>query len=263
MSTRSGANYQIRALERSLDILEAFSTSDPELDLDAISARCDIPKTTVFRMLAILERRGYVQKSQGDGHYRIGFQAYEVGNRYLAGLTVFEVVHPVVKRLAARFARGSAHMAVLSPTEVRIVYLDIVSQNIHLPLMPVGSSFPALSTALGKCLLAWLPEEELERRLDRAEVKRLTPRTITDPLAVREHLDLVRTQGYAIDDDETALGNYCVAIPVLDRRGVPVAAVSTSHPKEAMTHPPSVVIDEMVQAAVGINRALGYVKPVE
>lgn len=200
-----------------------------------------------------------MQKSEANGNYRIGFQTYEVGNRYLAGLTVFEVVHPVLKRLAARFPQSSAHLAVLSPTETQIVYLDTVSQNIFLSLVPVGSHYPAHSTALGKCLLARLPREELERRLDQVEMARLTPNTICDPQALCAHLEKVQAQGYAMDDEEMARGNLCVAFPIRDRRGETIAAISTSHVKEAMTDDVQAVIAEMYQAAEEINRTLGYV----
>ncbi len=254
-------NYRIRALDRALNVLEAFTSEHPELDLDAICERTQLPKSTVFKILAVLQARGYVEKSQANGKYRIGFQAYEVGNRYLAGLTVFEVVHPVLKELAARFPTSSAHLAVLSPTETRIVYLDIVSLNIYLSLVPVGSHYPAHSTALGKCLLASLPEPELERRLAQISMPRLTPNTVTDLATLREQLEQIRQQGYSIDDEETSLGYLCVAFPVLDRRGVTIAAISTSHVKELMHDDLATVIAEMRHAASKINRSLGYVEP--
>ena len=259
MNKTQSPNYQIRALERALNILEAFTAPDPKLDLDALCERSQLPKSTVFKMLAVLERRGYVQKGKEDGAYRIGFQAYEVGNLYLAGLTLFGIVHPILSGLAARFPQSSAHLAVLSPTVTQIVYLDIVSTNVFTSLAPVGSHYPAHSTALGKCLLAGLPEPELRRRMAQLEMPKLTPCTIDDPQVLCEHLKLVRTQGYAIDDEETALRYVCVAFPVRDRRGATIAAISTSHVKEAMTDDISTVIAEMRQAADSVNRSLGYV----
>jgi IclR family KDG regulon transcriptional repressor len=259
MKRTSRANYQIRALERALDIMEAFTAQDPDLDLDAICERAQLPKSTAFKMVSVLESRGYVQKSEANGNYRVGFQAYEIGNLYLAGLTVFEIVHPHLKRLAARFPKSSAHLAVLSPTETEIVYLDIVSLNIYLSLVPVGSHYPAHCTALGKCLLAFLPEQERARRMAGVRMQPLTERTITDPQVFLEHLDLVRGQGYAVDDEETALGNLCVAFPIWDRRGATIAAISTSHVKEAMVDDDHTVVAEMRKTAQEINRSLGYI----
>ncbi len=258
MRKNSNPNYQIRALDRALDILEGFTDQRPELDLDAVCEQSQLPKSTVVKILAVLENRGYVRKSETNGDYRIGFQAYRTGNLYLAGLTVFEVVHPVLKRLAARFPTSSTHLAVLSPTETKIVYLDIVSMNIYLSMAPVGSHYPAHSTALGKCLLAGLPGEELDRRLAQIEMTKLTELTITDQQTLRAHLNLVRAQGYAIDDEEMALGNLCVAVPIRDRRKATIAAISTSHTKEAMTDDMPTVIAEMCRAAEEINRSLGY-----
>lgn len=257
----SRLNYRIRALDRALNILEAFTVEKPELDLNAICERTNLPKSTVFKILAVLEDRGYVRRSEANGNYRIGFQSFDVGNRYLAGLTMLGVVHPFLKKLAARFPQSVTHMAVLSPAETKIVYLDIVSLNASLLLVPVGTYTYAHCTALGKCLLAGLSEEELDRRLAQIEMPKLTPHTITDPQTLREHLNSVRTQGYALDSEETKPGNLCVGVPVRDRRGSPVASISTSHAKHAMPDEVSTIIAEMRQVAEAASRALGYIPP--
>ena len=158
-------NYRIRAVERALDVLEAFTARDPTLDLDALCQRTGLPKSTVFKILSVLEQRGYVQKDPADGTYRIGLQAFQVGNQYLAGLTMIEIVHPYLKKLASRFPRSAVHLAVLAPTEPQVVYVDMVTLNTFLVLGPVGGQAVAHATALGKCLLAGLEEEALERRL--------------------------------------------------------------------------------------------------
>jgi len=227
------------------------------LHLDDICERCQLPKSTVFKILSVLEGRGYVQKDHDNGQYRIGFQACEVGNRYVAGLSVTEIVHPTLRGLAAQFPCCSAHLAVLAPTETEIVYLDIVSMNVLLSLVPVGSHFPAHSTALGKCLLAELPEPELTRRLTHIEMPQFTPETIVDPDALRQHLSMVRERGYATDDEEMAPGNLCVAVPIRDRREDVIAAISTSHVKAAMLVGPAKVISVMQHAAQQISHSLG------
>lgn len=252
-------NYHIRAVERALDVLGSFTTETPALDLDGICERAHLPKSTTFKILAVLENRGFVQKDRDGGRYRVGFQAFEVGNQYLAGLSMLEIVRPFLKILVRRFPQSAAHVAVLSPTETKIVYLDIVSRNAYLVTAPIGSQFWAHSTALGKCLLAGLVEEELERRLSRLHMPQLTAHTITDPQKLVEQLKEVRSLGYAIDNEETSPGNLCVAIPVKDRQGSTVAAISTSHVKEAITDDRATVVAEMCQIARAIARAMGYV----
>ena len=253
------SQYQIRAVERSLDILEAFLAPEPDLNLDTICDCCQLPKSTAFKILAVLEGRGFIQKDADTGKYRIGFQAYEVGNRYLAGLNVAAVVHPRLRELAGRFPGCSAHLAVLTPTEAEIVYLDIVSMNVMLALAPVGSHYPAHSTALGKCLLADLPEPELRRRLARIRMSQFTPRTIVDPKVLRKHLSMVREQGYATDDEEMAPGNLCVAVPIRGRRGDAIAAMSTSHMKSAMTLDEPTLISVMLHAGQEVSHSLGHI----
>jgi IclR family KDG regulon transcriptional repressor len=257
--TATRLNYQIRALDRGLDILETFTVKEPELDLGTICERANLPKSTVFKILSVLENRGYVRKNPVSGSYRIGFQAFNVGNHYLAGLTLLEVVHPFLKKMANRFPQCAAHLAILSPTETKIVYLDIISLNTFLVLVPIGSLFHTHSTALGKCLLAGLSDKELDRRLTKIEMPKLTPRTITNLQAFRAHLGLVRSQGYAMDDEETAPGSLCIGVPVRDRRGATVAAISVSHVKEALTDDVSTIIAEMRQVAEEVSQLMGYV----
>ena len=150
-------NYQIRSVERALDILEAFTAREPALDLDTLCSRTDLPKSTAFKILAVLEARGFVQKNGASGEYRVGQHAFQVGNQYLAGLTMLEIVHPFLKQLIKRFPQCAAHLAVLSPTETKIVYLDILTLNNYLVLAPIGSQFWAHAMAWSKCLLARLP----------------------------------------------------------------------------------------------------------
>jgi DNA-binding IclR family transcriptional regulator len=252
------SNYQIRSIDRALDILEAFTAEQPELELNDLCERIGLPKSTVFRILSVLEHRDYVQRDGDSSPYRIGFRAFQVGNRYLSGRTVMGATHPLMKELASRFPQSAAHLAVLSPTETRIVYVDIVSLNATLPLNPVGSSHYAHCTALGKCLLAGLSEEALARRLAHIELPQLTAHTITDVEKLSAQLQQIREQGYAMDDEESLMGNLCVAVPVKDRRGVTVAALSTSHAKRAMAKDISEIIDYMDQIARRASQTLGY-----
>lgn len=257
-SSSERPNYRIRSVERALDVLESFTADEPALNIDALCERTHLPKSTAFKILSVLENRDYLQRSQDGGSYRVGFQAFEVGNKYLAGLTMLEIVQPVLKRLVARFPQSAAHVAVLSPATTKIVYVDVRTRNPLLVPAPIGSQFWAHATALGKCLLAGLTGEALERRLARIEMPHLTANTITDLGEFREHLEQVRAQGYAIDDEELSPGNLCVAVPCRDRQGATVSSISTSHFKEAMADDKATVIAEMCQVGRDVSRAMGY-----
>ena len=259
--TSERANYQIRSVERALDVLESFTVEDPALHFDDLCERTHLPKSTAFKILSVLEQRDYVQRSPEGGNYRVGFQAFEVGNRYLAGLTMIEIVHPFLKKLVRRFPQSAAHVAVLSPNETKIVYVDVLTRNAYLVPAPIGSQLWAHATALGKCLLAGLPEEALERRLACIEMPQLTAKTMTDPQLLREHLKQVYAQGYALDDEEISPGNLCVAVPCRDRQGRTIASISTSHVKEAMADDTATVIAEMCQVARDVSKAMGYAPP--
>jgi DNA-binding IclR family transcriptional regulator len=262
-ATSERPNYQIRSVERALDVLEAFTADDPALNIDALCERTHLPKSTAFKILSVLEHRDYVQKSQDRGSYRVGFQAFEVGNKYLAGLTMLEIVQPVLKKLVARFPQCAAHVAVLSPTETKIVYVDVLTRNPVLVAAPIGSQLWAHATALGKCLLAGLPEEALDRRLACIEMPQLTTRTITNLQEFRKHLDQVRIQGYALDYEEITPGHLCVAIPCRDRQGATVASLSTAHVIDAMSDDTATVISEMCQVGREVSKAMGFAPPDE
>jgi DNA-binding IclR family transcriptional regulator len=250
-------NYQIRAIDRALDILEAFLRREPKLSLAALCQKTGLPKSTVFKILAVLEQREYVRKDQNDGAYRIGLQCFRLGSRYLADLTLVELVRPSLERLAATFNNCVVNLAVLH--EGKVLYLDIVeSYRPRLHHGYIGMQDPAHCTALGKALLAGLPDDELDALLAQLDLNRATSHTITDRKELRAHLELVRRQGYSVDDEESALGTLCVGAGILDQNGRTVAAISLSGIKAAVVHQLPEMPAHLRQAAAEISRSLGY-----
>jgi DNA-binding IclR family transcriptional regulator len=220
------ANYQVRALERALDIVDAFSLAEPELTLTAIAARVGLAKSTATRLLAVLEERGWLERSAETDRYRIGVRAFEVGNIYIQTTTLEGEARPILRDLAAACGQ-TANLGVLRGGEV--VHIAVVAPDRPIRFTTaIGQREPAHSTGLGKALLAALPLDELDRVIARQPLAARTERTITDPAALAAHLAAVRAQGYALDDEEDYDGLRCVAAPVRDARGAIVAAISVS-----------------------------------
>ncbi len=220
--------YQVRALDRALDILELYSLGEPELRLSDISARLGLSPSTALRMLSVLERRGYVERSAETGGYRLGVRTLELGGIYLQTTSLVALAEPYMRDLV-RECNQTANLAVLEHAEV--VHLAVVPPNRFVRVQTgVGQRASAHSTGLGKALLADLSEGELEGLVTHHGLPRHTDRTITSLGALRAHLRQVRERGYALDEEESEIGLRCVAAPIRDATNRAIAAVSISGP---------------------------------
>jgi DNA-binding IclR family transcriptional regulator len=222
----SAANYQVRALERALDIIDVFTLAEPELTLTALAARVGLAKSTATRLLAVLEERGWLERSAETERYRIGVRAFEVGSVYIQTTSLEIEAQPILRHLATS-CQQTANLGVLRQGEV--VHLAVVAPDRPIRFStPIGLREGAHQTGLGKALLAALPDDEVAAIVAQHGLPERTARTITTLEALREHLALIRTQGYALDEEEAHVGLRCVAAPIRDAKGATIAAVSVS-----------------------------------
>lgn len=248
----------MRAAERVLDILELFLGAS-ELNLTEIASRAHLTRSTAFKLLSVLEQRGYVCRGQSGEKYRIDLQAFRVGRQYLVnqgGLT--HVARPALEDLA-RFAPGvTSKLSIL--THGRVVLLDYVEID---PTGPdsrvIGLEQRAYCTALGKVLLAGQPDDVLAALLDELALEWRTPNTITNRQALLATLEQVRVQGYAIDDEESTLGLIAVAAPIYNERGRVIAAMSVSGIKSALHADVPLMVERVCLAARRTSEQLGFV----
>jgi IclR family transcriptional regulator, pca regulon regulatory protein len=150
----------------------------------------------------------------------------ELGYAFLSSLSLPEVAEPHLERLVAEVHESSS-LSVLDGDD--IVYVARVpTSRIMTVAINVGTRFPAYATSMGRVLLASLPDHELRPYLDRVRLDRLTAHTVPTPAALRSELDRIRTEGYAIVDQELEEGLRAVAAPIRDRTGRVVGAVNIS-----------------------------------
>lgn len=146
-------NYTIQSVDNALNVLEAFGEQEGEFNLKGISDKLNMSKTMVFRLMSTFERRGYVQKTEQKGCYRLGFTAYDVGRKFLTGTDLVNSFKPILSRLAARI--NEAVYLVVRDRE-SILLLDMVDTTLPVRIMPlVGNSYPAHLTAAGKVIQAF------------------------------------------------------------------------------------------------------------
>ena len=222
------AQYQVRALDRALQILDAFSLEQSELTLSELAAATELPPSTTLRLLAILDQHGYVEKSKDTDRYRIGVTMFERGSIYIQTTTVeAEAAEPLAT--LARETNQTASLAVLDRTD--IVHIAVYQPERAIRYFaPVGQREMAHCTGLGKVLLSGLPNGALQEIVDQRGLPGRTDRTITTLTALRAELDEVRRNGYAVDNEESLIGLKCVAAPIFDDRDQVTAAVSASGP---------------------------------
>jgi IclR family transcriptional regulator, KDG regulon repressor len=251
----------IQTIERMDAILEAVGRSPQGASIKDLSAALGLPKGTVHRILSSLSYFGYVRQHPETKNYGLGLKLMELGSRLGSQLDLRRVAAPFIRTLVDKTGEA-AHLVVLDGGDV--VYIDKIEARENsaglVMASRVGSRNPAHCCAVGKVLLAGLPEGDLDALLGAMELARRTANTITDPVLLKEHLRTVREQGYAVDDEENERGIRCLAAPIFDGKGRAVAAVSISGPSFRVTK--KVVLEsvrkEVTKAAAEISRQLGF-----
>mgnify|MGYP000633940747 CR=1 FL=1 len=224
----SSSRYTLRSVGRALELLSCFAADTREWGINDLSRSLGLPRSAVHRLLLTLREWGYIEQDPISRKYRLGLRAVELGRAALARQDLRSVALPVMRELARR-SRENVNLAVLDGME--IVYLErLESQQILRVALHPGARLPAHCTAMGKVLLASLPEEQLDRLLATSVLQRYTPKTVTDPDRLKQELRIVRRQGYAMADEELAIGVRSVAAPIRNREGEVVAAMNITGP---------------------------------
>jgi DNA-binding IclR family transcriptional regulator len=215
------------ALLRAFDILELFADAGRSLSPAEIVQATKLPRTTVHELLTTLVARKYLQRDNGAGTYRLGLSAFRLGNAYSDRLDLYEVGLRVAREVAAS-CDETVNVGILD--DFRVIYLCKVDSTQAVRMISrAGGQAPASCTAVGKALLAFLPERDLEK-LASAPLPGLTPRSITDPDEFLEQMKIIRETGVAFEAGESTPDVSCAAAPVRDYRGEVIASLSISVP---------------------------------
>ncbi|MEU0403195.1 IclR family transcriptional regulator [Streptomyces sp. NPDC006197] len=219
----------VPAVTRAFDILELFLEGDGTLSAPEITRRLRLPRTTTHELVTTLTARNYlVPVPEQPGRYRLGVRTYQLGSRYAEQLDLAAEGREVAREVADTCGE-TVHVALLEDTDV-IYIAKVDSTHAVRMVSAAGRRLPAHCTAVGKMLLAMLPEDELDERLEGRELVAMTPRSLTDPDALRAALAEIRILGVAVEQQESNPDVSCVAAPVRDRSGRVVAALSVSVP---------------------------------
>lgn len=257
---RKPSNH-VQTIERVSLILDMVGQNPQGISLGDIAAGLNLPKGTVHRILSSLSHYGFVRQNGKARNYFLGLKLMDLGTRLASQLDLRRTAEPALRALAEK-TRETVHLVLLENGE--IVYIDKIENQQDSSGLKMASRLgarnPAHSCAVGKALLSHLSEELLEAYIREKGLPPRTANTITDPDRFRDHLRAVRSQGYAVDDEENERGIRCVAAAVLNEKGMPAAAISVSGPafritkkliQESLRH-------DVVRTAMDVSRQLGY-----
>lgn len=245
------------AVQRALNILESVAQRNGGLSNADISRKLKIPKSTASYLLHTLEQSGYLRREEDSGKYQLGLKVLNLSRGALSGMDVREIAGPILRHVVDA-SRLTAHLAILDRGEA--VYIERVEAPGFIKMDTwVGRRMDVHTTSVGKALVAYIPEEELQAILKERGMRRRTVHTITTPAKFLRDLEKVRELGYAIDDEENSLGVRCVAAPVFDASGRAQASVGlTGTVTQVDRASIAKYADLAKEAARRISQQLGY-----
>jgi IclR family transcriptional regulator, pca regulon regulatory protein len=225
VARRDGSPDFIEAIARGLDVIRAFGPGQPVMPLAAVAAASGLPRPTARRILLTLEQLGYVRQAVSGG-YELTPRVLDLGMSYVLSRGLWEVARPHLAALVTR-TRESSSIAQLDGPDIVYVARVAVPKIVTLSVT-VGTRFPAMQTSLGKVLLAALPLAQAERVLAEPSRSGITPRWQPDAAERAAALREVRARGWALTDEQLALGIRSVAVPLRDGDGAVIAALNVN-----------------------------------
>ncbi|GHU81303.1 IclR family transcriptional regulator [Spirochaetia bacterium] len=215
-----------KSIIKALTILDQFAKSD-EFGIKELSENTTIPASTVQRIVNSLVRRQYLAQNTANLKYRLGLSFFNISSRYSNSKDWVNIAVTRMEKLASVY-NETVNLAVLQGENI-VLLAKVDSPHILRPNFNMGKPYPAINSAIGRCLIAGRPEEEIKRLI--MDIRPNTTRSITDPERMRKELEKIRKNGYAIEDEEFYDGLLCVGAPILDAQDKVIAAVSISIPK--------------------------------
>lgn len=223
--------YKISSLEKGMQVIELLADKGT-LSVTDVARSLDQNRSASHRFLATLKEMGYVIQDDRS-RYRLSLKLFEMGNKIANITEIRSVVRPYMRQLSNRHGETVNLGRIEGDTVVTIDVVlgtEVIRFDAH-----IGQRSPVHTLAMGKAILAFRTEEEQRQYLDNAEFNVVTEKTIRNRKAFEKELQKVRKQGFAIDDEEWAIGLKCVSAPIINHSPYPSYAISISGPSQRMT----------------------------
>ncbi len=257
---RNKQEYSIQAVDNSIDVLEAFKKDQGELGVTELSQTVGLHKNNIFRLLATLQSRGYIEQNIKSGNYRLGSKILELGHAYTRHSGLINIAQNVLQDLT-RDINENSYLGIMRNKQV--IYVEHAQSHHVLQISSrLGVRISPLCTAIGRVIIAFVSADEQVNVIKENKFVKHTIRTIVDESELKKELKKVAKQGYAIDDEEFDIGITCIAAPVFDYEHNVVAGVSVSIPTARLIadNLTKYIIPEVVKAANLISKQIGYIE---
>ncbi|MEW6426055.1 MAG: IclR family transcriptional regulator C-terminal domain-containing protein [Bacillota bacterium] len=247
----------VQALERALDILEAFSPQNYELGITDLSQRVNLSPPTVSRLVQTLVARGYLTQNPENKKYRLSFKFLDFTAVIHAAMDLYQVSIPVLSRLRDKL-KETVYIDVMDGDE-RVCVISFPGIHAVRTVVPVGQRSPLYAGADSRMLLASLDGSEIEDYIERVEFSVFTANTITDKQKLREVIRKSREMDMSISVSEFHPGSACVSVPIRDYSAKVVGVLSVSFPdSRADLETFHYYARAVRQAAADISAAMGF-----
>lgn len=247
---------QVQSLIKALRVLQALARSHDGMTLTEIAQTVGLPASTAHRLLSTLQQDRFVRFDPAGHLWQVGVETFIVGNAFVRTRDVVMMARPRMRRLMEE--SGETVNLYFAEDGEAVCMAQIECRQMMRAIARPGGRVGMHCSGVGKALLAWMPEREVGRILERHGLPHITEKTIQTPKALREELERTRTRGFAIDDEEHAVGLRCVAAPIVDEHGALLAGVSVSGPKARIPDHRLALLGAMVaEAAREITAELG------
>ena len=223
----------VQSIDRAFDIIELLSVEPNGLTMTEVGLRLELHKSTVHRLLSSMRERGYIEKSQVTGNYRLGLGFIELASLYLNGLALKTEAQPFMRRLT-KLTGHTTFLAIRDDREV--VYIDKMETFDSLRRYQIiGRRRPLHATGLGKALLSGMRDKEIKQLYKKPPMEKLTKKTLASLEDLMTQIQDTRSRGWSVDDEENEMGTRCVGAPIYDYRDRVIAALSVAW--DISTHP--------------------------
>jgi IclR family transcriptional regulator, acetate operon repressor len=220
---KSGA---VQSVDRAMGLLEALGEDEEGYRLTDLAIRTGLSPSTAHRLLTTLEKRRFVEFNSSDNMWHVGRQAFAIGSAFIRRRNFVAPPLPYLRRLRD-LTHETANLGIADDGEV-IVLTQVESREIMRAITKVGGRAPMAASGIGKAILATYSQDEVVAIIQRHGMRRLTPKSVVRAGELRDALEIVRRDGYAVDDQEFLTGLRCVAAVVYNDQAEALAAISVS-----------------------------------
>ncbi|HXG53180.1 MAG TPA: IclR family transcriptional regulator [candidate division Zixibacteria bacterium] len=257
MVRREKSNYVIQSVSHALDVLEQFSGSVDEIGVTELSKRLKLHKNNVFRLLATLEARGYIEQNRVTENYRLGLRCLQLGQTFIQQMGLLTQARAALQQLVAH-TRESAFVAVRKDSA--IVPLDFVEPGRPVRVVSfLGSRLPPHATAAGKIHLVFDPDGGVKQALPE-RLERFTDHTVVERGALLEQIKEIKERGWAVERSEFLEDVASVAVPVRDYTRSLVGSLAVAAPSHRLTSEriKTEIVPMVLEAGRALSKRLGF-----